>query len=99
VKRYELSDAGDAGKITFSGNYDPTDSAGQQALATQCKTGVKLTTLYLYVNTSTFWRIAAGGNIIVTKCDAVQMQRSKVGKISFEGQPSAAAMEQIGTGT
>lgn len=99
VKKYIALNLGDPGKISFSGNYDPADSNGQQALATQCKAGTELTNLYLYTNTSTFWRVGTGGAIIVTKCDAVQLPRSGMGTISFEAQVSGAAMEQVGTGS
>lgn len=99
IKTFEAADAGDPGTISFNGNYDPTDTTGQIALATQCKAGTELTNLYLYANTSTFWRVGSGGVIIVTKCDAVTLPRNGIGKISFEGQVSAAALEQVGTGT
>lgn len=100
VKTYELSDAGDPGTITFSGNYDPA-STEQANFATACKAGSKLTDqdLYLYANTSTFWRAGSGGEIIVTKCLAPRMARSGIGSIDFAAQVSGAAMEQVGTGT
>lgn len=99
VKTYIGLHEGDPGTIAFSGNYDPADSTGQIALATICKAGTSLTNLYLYVNTSTFWRVGTGGSIIVTKPDAITLPRSGVGTISFEGQVSGAAMEQVGTGS
>ena len=99
IKTFEVADAGDPGTISWNGNYDPTDSTGQLALATVSKAGTEITNLYLYCNTSTMWRVSSGGVIIVTKCDAVTMPRNGVGKITFEGQVSAAAMEQVGTGS
>jgi len=102
IKTYVATDAGDPGTISFNGNYDPGDSNGQVALATLCQAqtaGTGVTNLYLYANTSTFWRVASGGNIIVTRCNAITMPRSGFGSISFEGQVSVAAMEQVGTGT
>jgi hypothetical protein len=99
VKTYIALNVGDPGKIAFAGNYDPADSTGQQMLATLCATGVGTANLYLYANTSTFWRVGAGGTIIVTKAHAVKLPRSGMGTIDFEGQVSGAAMEQVGTGT
>jgi hypothetical protein len=99
IKTFVAADAGDPGTISFNGNFDPTDSTGQLALDTVCKTGNGLTNLYLYPNTNTFFRVASGGTIIVTKTNAITMPRNGIGKISFEGQVSGAAMEQVGTGT
>ena len=99
IKRYVVADAGDPGTIAFNGNYDPTDSAGQLALNAVCQAGTALTNLYLYVNTSTFWRVSSGGTIVVTRAQAITMPRNGIGKVSFEGQVSAAAMEQVGVGT
>jgi len=99
IKTYEAADAGDPGTISFNGNYDPTDTTGQAAILTQCEAGTELTNIYLYCNTSTFWRVGSGGVIIVTKSHNVTMPRNGVGKITFEGQVSGAAMEQVGVGT
>jgi hypothetical protein len=99
TKVYEVAELGEAGTIEFNGNYDPADSAGQLALSSVCQAGTHLTNLYLYANTSTFWRVGAGGFIIVTKANAVTMPRNNFGTISFSGQVSSQAMEQVGTGT
>jgi hypothetical protein len=99
IASYIAADSGKPGTIAFSGNYDPADSTGQAALATVCQAGAGLTNLYLYVNTSTFWRVGSGGEIIVTRADAITLPRSGVGTITFEGQVSGAALEQVGTGT
>ena len=99
VKKYLPVDAGDPGTISFEGNYDPADTNGQVALNAVCQAGTSLTSLYLYVNTSTFWRVGTGGVIYVTKSLPVKLNRSSLGKVSFEGQVSGAAMEQVGTGT
>lgn len=99
IKTFEAADAGDPGTISFNGNYDPSDTTGQSAVATQCKAGTKLTNIYLYANTSTFWRVGTGGSIIVTKCDAITLPRNGVGKITFEGQVQGAALEVVGTGS
>lgn len=99
TKVYEVAELGEAGTIEFNGNYDPADSTGQSVLSDLCQAGTHLTNLYLYANTSTFWRVASGGYIIVTKADAVTMPRNNFGTISFSGQVSSQAMEQVGTGT
>jgi len=102
VKVYVAADAGDPGTISFRGNYDPNDSTGQVALSTLCQAqtaGTGITDLYLYANTSTFWRVASGGNIIITRVNAITMPRSGFGTISFEGQVSTKAMEVVGTGS
>jgi hypothetical protein len=96
---YEDVELADGGTISFSGNYDPADTNGQVAIAAVCQAGTHLTDLYLYVNTSTLWRVASGGEIIVTKANAVTLPRSNFGTISFEGQVSGQRMEQLGTGT
>jgi len=99
VKVYEVTELAEGGTIEFNGNYDPSASTSQQALATVCAAGTHLTNLYLYANTSTFWRVSGAGYIIVTKADAVTMPRNNFGTISFSGQVSSAKMEQVGTGT
>jgi hypothetical protein len=92
-------ETGDPGTVSFSGNYDPADTNGQKAIEALCVAGTTSTNLYLYANTSTFWRVGSGGNIITTKGKAVTLPRSGLGTISFEGKVSGAAMEQVGTGT
>jgi subtilase family serine protease len=99
ITEYVADGVGDPGTISFSGNYDPADTNGQKAIQALVAAGTGLTDLYLYVNTSTFWRVASGGEIIVTKANAVTLPRNGMGKISFEGQVSGAKMEQVGTGT
>ena len=99
AKVYEVTELGEAGTIEFNGNYDPTDTTSQAVLLTVCKAGTHLTNLYLYANTSTFWRVASSGYIIVTKAAAITMPRNNFGTISFSGQVSSQAMEQVGVGT
>jgi hypothetical protein len=99
TKVYEIAELGEAGTIEFNGNYDPSDTNGQIAIAAVCKAGTHIDNLYLYANVSTFWRVASGGYIIVTKANAVTLPRNNFGTISFSGQVSSQAMEQVGTGT
>ena len=88
----------DAGTLEFNGNWDPSDAV-QQSLHTACAAGTHLTNLYLYANTSTFWRVGTGGYIIVTKSQAITLPRNNFGTISFAGDISTAAMEQVGSGS
>lgn len=99
IKTFISEGCGDPGTISFTGNYDPADTTGQAALATLCEAGTTSTDLYLYANTSTFWRVGSGGNIITTRAKTVTFPRCGLGSVSFEGKVSAAAMEQVGTGS
>ncbi len=99
IAEYVSDGVGEPGTISFSGNYDPADANGQAALKAVCAAGTGISNLYLYVNTNTFWRVAPGGEIIVTRANAVTLPRTGYGKVNFEGQVSGGAMEQVGTGT
>ena len=99
TKVYEVAELGEAGTIEFNGNYDPADTAGQGALSACSQIGAKLTNLYLYVNTNTYWTVGAGGYFIVTKADAVALPRNKFGTFSVSAQVSTKAMTQSGSGT
>jgi len=99
VVEYCTTGLSEPGTISFTGNYDPGDTNGQKALATVAAAGTSLTNLYLYANTSTFWRVGSGGSILVTKANAISLGRTGIGTISFEGLVQGANMEQVGTGT
>ena len=99
VKVYEIGELAEGGTIEFNGNYDPSDSTGQQALDTAVGAGTHITDLYLYANTSTFWRVGTGGYIILTKGKAITLPRTGYGTCSYSGQISSIAMEQVGTGS
>jgi hypothetical protein len=98
ITEYCVDGVGDPGTISFSGNWDVAD-AKQVALHTACAAGTSLTDLYLYANTSTFWRVGSGGSILITKSQAITLPRSGIGTINFEGQVTGAAMELVGTGS
>lgn len=98
TKVKEVADIPDAGTLEFNGNWDPSNAV-QKSLHTACKAGTHLTNLYLYANTSTFWRVGTGGYIVVTKSQAITLPRNNFGTISFSGDISTAEMEQVGTGT
>jgi hypothetical protein len=95
VKKWKQAGIGDAGTVTFAGNYDPGDTNGQVALNALANTDSELTNLYFYESTSVFWRVATGGAIVLTKFNAVQMQKNGLGQISFEGKVSAKMMERV----
>ena len=99
IRKFVPDMTGDPGTVSFSGNYDPADTAGQLALDALCVAGTTSTDLYLYANTSTFWRVGAGGDIVTTKGKAVTLPRNGLGSVSFEGKVSGAAMEQVGSGS
>jgi len=69
IKTFIPDCEGDPGTISFSGNYDPADQVSGfiSALHTLLEAGTTTTELYLYANTSTFWRVGSGGTIITTK--------------------------------
>lgn len=89
---------GDAGTISFSGNYDPADLTGQAALMTVAKTGLGITNLYLYETATAYWRVGAGGEIFVTGGgEPTTMPRNGIGKVKYDAQISGAYLERVGT--
>ncbi len=92
VKEYTFG-VGDAGEISFSGNYDPGDSTGQEFINSYCSNGSVFTTgmLRFYVD-STSYLTVGGGNILITKTKAVSMDKAGIGTISFTGKLSGSAM-------
>jgi hypothetical protein len=95
VKKWKQVGIGDAGTVSFSGNYDPADTNGQVALNALANTDSELTNLYFYESTSVFWRVADGGAIILDKFNAVTMDKNALGKVDFSGKVSAKAMERV----
>lgn len=102
VKTWERAGIDDAGEISFSGNYDPSDTNGQVALNALSTVTTGLTNLYFYDqygagdgSTYSFWRVGSGGNIKLTKFNAVTMSKNALGTISFSGKVSGAAMERV----
>jgi hypothetical protein len=95
VKKYKNAGIGTPGTVKFSGNYDPADTNGQVAINALATTDVGFTTLYFYESTNNFWKVAAGGEIILTKFNAITMVKDGLGTIEFEGMISAKAMERI----
>jgi hypothetical protein len=96
VMKWKEAGIGDAGTFSFSGNYDPADTNGQVALNALANTGAELTNLYFYESTSVFWRVGAGGALLIDKFNAITMEKNALGKIEFSGKVSAKLMERVG---
>jgi len=95
---YIATQLGDAGTISFSGNYDPADINGQAALMSVAKSGLGVTNLYLYDHTNRFWRVGSGGEIFLTSGgEPSTMPRSGIGKVKFDAQVSGAYLEAVGS--
>ena len=92
VKEFTFGVA-DAGEITFSGNYDPADTTGQEFINSYCSNGSVFTTgmLRLYVDSTSYLTIG-GGNILITKTKAIAFDKAGLGTISFTGKLSGSAM-------
>ena len=86
----------DPGTIEISGYYDPDDAEGQDALQTACENGTELTVgmIKFFVDDSTYFTPKSGGCIIITKSNAVVMDKAGVGTVSFSGKVSGAVLEQ-----
>lgn len=95
VKSWKQAGIGDAGEVSFSGNYDPDDTNGQVALNALANTDAELTNLYFYESTSVFWRVEDGGAIVLTKFNAINMDKNALGTIDFTGKISAKPMERV----
>jgi len=96
VKKWVRAGIDDAGEVSFSGNYDPTDTNGQVALNALKLVTTGLTNLYFYEDASHFWRVGAGGDILLTKFNAVGMTKNGLATIDFSGKVSGAALERVG---
>jgi len=94
VKKWKRAGIDDAGEVSFSGNYDPDDTAGQIALNALSTVDGGVTKLYFYENTTKFWRVVAGGSIVLTKFNAVTMTKNGLGTVEFTGKISGKAMER-----
>lgn len=95
VKSWKQAGIGDAGELTFSGLYDPDDTSGQVALNALANTDSELTNLYFYESTSVFWRVGAGGGIVITKFNNINFDKAALARIEFTARVSAKAMERV----
>jgi len=96
VKSWVNAGIADAGEVMFSGNYDPDDTAGQVTLNSLADNVLGLTNLYFYESTSKFWRVKAGGSIILTEVQPIKFIKNGLATVSFKGKISAKAMERVG---
>jgi hypothetical protein len=94
VKKWVRAGIDDAGEVSFAGNYDPTDTGGQVAINALSTVSDGVTLLYFYENATNFWRVAAGGEIVITKFNAISMAKNALGTIEFTGKISGKAMER-----
>ncbi len=90
VKEFTFG-VGDAGEISFSGNYDPTDSTGQEVINSACENGSLFTgaDLKFYVDSTSYLRVDTGGYILITKARTVGMDKSGLGTTEFSGKVSS----------
>lgn len=88
---------GDPGTMELTGSYDPTDTAGQVALQTACDDGTELGpgVIKFFLDTINYLTPKTGGVIIITKSNAISMDKAGVGTVSFTGKLSGAALEQL----
>lgn len=96
VKEYTFGVA-DAGEISFNGNYDPTDTNGQLIVDSACLNGSVFTggDLKFYIDSTSYLTVDTGGNILITKCRAVSMDKAGLGTIEFSGKISGKKMVVI----
>ena len=75
----------DGGTIDFNGYYDPTDTTGQLTLEAAVLAGTVLATsmLQFFIDSTSYWSVSSGGSYLVTKAQAVSMDKSGLGQISF----------------
>ncbi len=83
---------GDAGTLTFSGNYDPDDATGQMLLETYGRSKGHITSLYLYIDNTSAYKADltqdSSAYAIITKYRNVTMDATGVGKVSFTAKLS-----------
>jgi hypothetical protein len=84
---------GDAGTLTFNGNFDPEDSQGQMLLESCGRNKTKVTDLYLYIDSVSSYQPDVTGDVtnayaLITKSRSVVMDATNVGKVSFTAKLS-----------
>jgi hypothetical protein len=92
-----LSGAGDAGTLSIAGFYDPSDTTGQTALNALVAAGTVIpystsTGLKLFIDGTSYWAVGSGGQVLVTKGIAIDMDKNGLGQAAFEFKVSGAAM-------
>jgi len=96
VKKYVFG-FGDGGAVSFDGSYDPADMTGQAILNSACVNASNLGSgsIRLYIDNTSYWTVASGGALLVTKANGITMEKSGLGKVSFSAKVSGAAMVLI----
>lgn len=101
VKKWKRAGIDDAGEVSFSGLYDPDDTNGQVAINALSQVDEGLTNLYFYefYNHPTqgyvLWRVQDGGEIFLSKFNALKMAKNALGTIEFTGKISGMPMERV----
>jgi hypothetical protein len=57
--------------------------------------GAELTSLYFYESATVFWRVAAGGTIMLTEARQKKFVKNGLATCSFKGTISGNTMERI----
>ena len=74
---------GDGGTVTFSGNYDPTDTpTGQGYLIARWVDKAAITNLYLYYSATGYFEKSAG-NVYVVSVDGPSVDQAGLATIGF----------------
>jgi hypothetical protein len=95
IKKKHFS-VGDAGTLTFSGLHDPAD-ASQITLNSACINSSNFTSgnIRFYIDNTSYWTIAIGGTILITKVESITMEKSAMGTVDFEAAVQGAEMVLI----
>jgi hypothetical protein len=79
----------DYGEVTFEGLYDPADTTGQVPLISANLSGTTLTTVRLYVDSTSYWApnlTADSASGLLIRSFAIEVEKSGLAKISFTGK-------------
>ncbi len=95
MKSY-LPGMGDGGIITFSGNYDPTNTAGQVVLLTLYETQGSTNALRFYFGSgfADFWFCDENTTCLIQSVDDFGTDQSGLGKIGFTFKVSGGYMRK-----
>ena len=79
----------DGGTIDFNGLYDPADTTQNIFLSLLLAGTVLATTmLQLFIDSTSYWAVSTGGQILITKAAAITMDKNGLGQISFSAKVS-----------
>ena len=85
---------GDAGELTFGGLYSGDDTTGQKLLDSACLNSSAFTgrDLKYYIDNTSYWTVDTGYTILISKCQAITMEKSAMGTVEFTAVPSGGHM-------